>query len=197
MDESADEPSSSQPSSGHPEMGGDFLIPPRVQHCIMYWLLTLVAMAIFAPCVLMPIWVRSDQILESEQDARRLISELEMQVDRNAERIRALTADPAVNERLMKHELRYREEGEQLIAWPKSELAAIPVDLSELQPEDDFEPAPNPYPQWALAVRQWLPKWQWRELFTKSPSRPLLLMMSAGLLITAVLLYGPRPGKAD
>jgi hypothetical protein len=163
------------------------------QHCIMFWVLTMLAMAVFAPCVLAPIYAETEQILETERQLERWMADKTAEVKRNDERIKAIKADPQVNERIIRRELNYRFEGEQLIQWSSAELAAMHVDLSLLENPQDPLPPVNPYPAWVLKLGEWLPAWPWRKLFVESPNRELLVIMAAGLLATAFLLYGPLP----
>jgi len=163
------------------------------QHCIMFWVLTVLALAVFAPCVLAPIYVETEQILQAEQELERWVADKTEEMKRNDERVKAIKADPQVNQRIIRRELNYRFEGEQLIQWSSAELAKMPLDLSML--ENTHEPLPpvNPYPAWVLKVGEWLPAWPWRKLFVDSPNRELLVIMAAGLLATAFFLYGPLP----
>lgn len=163
------------------------------QHCIMFWVLTVLAMVVFAPCVLAPIYAETEQIMEAERKLERLVTDLADQEKRIKGRIEALKADPLVNQRVVRREFNYRPEGEQIIQWSSAELAAIRLDLSELESTHEALPPVNPYPDWVLKVGQWLPAWPWRKLFVESPNRELLAIMAAGLLATAFLLYGPIP----
>jgi cell division protein FtsB len=166
------------------------------QHCIMFWVLTVLAIIVFAPCVLAPIYAETEQLLDTERKLERLVVDLADQEKRNEARIKAFKADPMVNERIIRRELNYRPEGEQVIQWSAAELAAMRVDLSGLDPANEPLPPVNPYPSWVLKLGEWLPAWPWRKLFVQSPNRELLLMMAAGLLATAFFLYGPIPSNA-
>lgn len=163
------------------------------QHCIMFWVLTVLAIAVFAPCVLAPIYAETEQIMETEQKLERLVADLKEQANRNEERIKAIKADPQVNQRIIRRELNYRFEGEQIIQWPAAELASTRLDLSMLENAEEPLPPINPYPAWVLRLGEWLPAWPWRKLFVESPNRELLAFMAAGLLATTFFLYGPLP----
>lgn len=167
------------------------------QHCIMFWVLTVLAMAVFAPCVLAPIYAETEQIMETERKLEQLVSDLKEQANRNEERIKAIQGDPQVNQRIIRRELNYRFEGEQIIQWSAAELAGTRLDLSMLENPQEPLPPINPYPAWVLKLGKWLPAWPWRKLFVDSPNRELLAIMAAGLLATAFLLYGPLPPMAE
>jgi hypothetical protein len=184
---------SAQPASRTDEAAAGAAV---AQHCIMFWVLTVLAVIVFAPCVLAPIYAETEQILETERKLERLVVDLSAQEKRNDERIKALKADPQVNERVIRRELNYHPEGERIIQWSSAELAAMRVDLSLLENPQEPLPPVNPYPAWVLKLGEWLPAWPWRKLFVESPNRELLVIMAAGLLATAFFLYGPLPPMA-
>lgn len=163
---------------------------PPVAHAIMFWVLTTLAMATFAPCVLVPVWVETEKVLEHERSAAAVAGDLQARADRNQARIRALLADPMVNERIIRRELNYRPEKEQVVHWPAGDLPALEVELPTRPPVDVVQPAVD-RPAWVTALNQWLPAWPWRKLFAQSRPRSLLLVMAGGLLATAFLLYAP------
>ncbi len=158
-------------------------------HAIMFWWLTFLAMAVFAPCVLVPIWGKTEDIIEHERSAAALVADLQAQADRNEAQIRALLGDPLVNQRIVRRELNYRPEGEEVVHWPAAELTPLDIVLPEPPLAADLE-RPNHRPAWVTSLIRWLPPWPWRGLFAESPSRPVMLMMAGGLLATAFLLYG-------
>jgi hypothetical protein len=171
--------------------------PPSVSgtaaHPIMFWVLTTLALAVFTPCVLVPIVVESQEIRAYEAAAVQSLADMKAQVEKNEARIEALRTDPLVNDRIVRRELNYRPDGEQVVQLPAGELTQVrpgePA-MTRVAPASQDQKA-----DWFLAAAKWLPRWPWRELFAKSPNRSLLLAMSGGLLVAAFLLYG-RPVSA-
>ena len=159
-------------------------------HAIMFWVLTTLAMAVFAPCVLVPIWLETEEVIEHERSAAALVAGLQRQVDRNDARARALLADPLVNERIIRRELNFRPDGEQVVRWRSAELVGLDLDLPEPSPDAAIEPSDH-HPAWMTPLGRWLPPWPWRKLFGESPNRSLLLVLAGGLLVSAFVLYGP------
>lgn len=166
-----------------------------VAHTIMFWLLTGAAMAVFAPCVLVSIWIETEEILDHERAVAGVVAGLEAQVERNEIRIKALEEDPLLNERLLRRDLNRRMEGEQITQWPATELAALDVNLPEPTPGPDIE-QPDLRPGWVVKLIRWLPAWPWRKLFAEYPSRLVMLAMAGGLLSAAFILFGPSPTRA-
>lgn len=162
-----------------------------VSHAIMFYLLAGAAVAIFAPCVLVPIWRDVQKLTDDERAMRALVLELQGQVEKNKIRIDALTNDPLVIERVARRELNRRSADEQHVRWSAAELAALRVNIPhELYDKPELPPAS--VPPWVESVKKWLPAWAWPELFAKSPNREFLLVMAGCLLLTAFVLYTPR-----
>jgi len=161
----------------------------RSAHPIMFWVLASMALAIFAPCVLLPIWIEGEHLRAYERSLTAAVTNLEAESAQCQAQAQALLADPLVNERMVRRELNQRPAGEQIIRWGPDELAAVRVHLPD-QPLDNPPPADDLLTNRMAAVARWLPNWPWRELFAESPQRPILLMMAGGLLLSAFLLYG-------
>ena len=161
-------------------------------HPIMFWVLTTMAVATFAPCVLLPIWVEARAVQEYERSMAALVADFEDQIEKNDARITALLADPLVNKRIIRRELNYHADGEQLVEWTADELALLRTNHCESVPQDSADSFTR-IPAWLKSLRQWLPAWPWEDIFGKSPNRLLLLLMSGGLLGAAFLLYGTKP----
>lgn len=162
-----------------------------ISHAIMFYVLALASLAIFAPCVLVPVWMDVQKLHEDEQELAAVIAQLRHQIDRNNDRIVALQADPQVIERVARRELNRQPADEQLIKWSSAELAAVP-DTSHLVTVSAPEVPAITLPEWMTAVGRWLPGWASPDLFAKSPNREMMLVMSAALLLAAFVLYTPK-----
>jgi hypothetical protein len=186
----------SKPDEPH---GGEILTGPSlnlgasqpVSHAIMFYVLSLVAMIIFAPCVLVPIWRDVQKLGEDERTMAALVAQLNQQIQRNNERIEALQADPQVINRVARRELNRQPADEQHIRWSQAEMAAVRLNLpTELC--DSPPPPPLAMPVWVVQMSSWLPAWANSDLFAKSPNREMMLVMAGSLLLTAFVLYTPK-----
>ena len=101
----------------------------RPAHPIMFWVLTSLALVVFAPCVLMPIWVEGEHLRAYERSLAAAVADLEAESAQSQTQAQALLADPLVNERMVRRELNHRVAGEQVIRWTPGELAAVHVHL--------------------------------------------------------------------
>lgn len=162
-----------------------------VSHAIMFYLLSTVALLIFAPCVIVPIWRDVQKLGETERALRALVLQLQDQMEKNKIRIDALKNDPLVIERVARRELNRTSADEQHVRWSAAELAALRLNI----PHDLYdkpELPPLSVPPWVESAKKWLPAWAWPEMFAKSPNREFLLVMAGCLLLTAFVLYTPR-----
>lgn len=164
-----------------------------IAHAIMFYVLSGLAVAIFAPCVLVPAWQQSAQLREYHRDLAVVVAGLQGQVEANRARTERWLSDPLVNERAVRREFNYQAPGEQVIRSGQ-DTSVAPTAISEGSTPRQRAVAipPNPVPRWVTATKQWLPAWNWSFLFARSPNRELLLLMSGGLLLTAFILYAPH-----
>ena len=163
----------------------------NAEHAIMFWVLMTISMAVFAPCVLLPIWYQTEQIVQQQHVFQSLVAEMEEQVARDVARMDAMQEDVELARRLARRELNYKSKDETVVAYSSDELAPFKPVLPEKPAR--FAPAPDPRPDWMIAAARWLPNWPWRKLFAESPSRQVLMAAAGGLLLAAFLLYGPKP----
>lgn len=169
----------------------------NAQHTIMFWVLMSLALVVFTPAILLPVWREYEKVCWCESLMAGRVATLQARIDRNEECIEGLLADPLVNQRLMRRELNYRPQGEKVFRHYSASVASM---QSETSSEIDTPPMPSEFrvdPATVLpgplaqAIR-WLPNWPWRELFVEMPNRGVMLCAAGCLLVTAFLLYGPR-----
>ncbi len=160
-------------------------------HIIMFWMLMTLAVLVFTPCVLVPIWLETKELHQAEQQMAALVESLERQVETNERHADALAEDPLVNQRLVREQLNVVREGEEVLRWTPEELAAMKTTPSPVNV--DPAPARPPWPSWVSRGTAWLPNWPWEKLFAESPQRPMLMIMAGGLLLAAFVLYSPVP----
>ncbi len=162
-------------------------------HPIMFWALTCLSVAMFAPCVLMPAWRQALEIWEYERDLEAVVAGFEARIRRNEARIQALRSDPLVMERIVRRELNRTIPGEELIRWDPETLNSVRVHLgAAILPPTGPQAPPPPTPTWLRQAGRWLPGWMFADIFVTSPYRQLILGMSGALLLAAFLLYPPN-----
>lgn len=166
-------------------------LEPPVGHAMMFWVLLLLGFATFAPCVLLPAWVRYEEMYQQEQVMTARVDALKKEKVRQERTIGALRTDPAVNERVAVRELRYKRPGER--------MENVTIEAGHDESLDIIEPIhvnvvihePQP-PALAAWLNRFLPELPLREVFCASPSREVSLSMSIGMMVLAFWLYSPR-----
>jgi len=159
----------------------------------MFWVLTVLALLIFAPSVLVPLWLEKEQLGEYERSLAGAVAQIESQVARSQARSQALLTDPQVNERIIRRELNVQPQGERVIRWSPDELAAARPEIVVPASQPAAREREENSSRCVAVLSQWLPDWPYRDLFARSPQRPLLMAMAGGLLLAAFMLYAPSP----
>ncbi|NLX12401.1 MAG: hypothetical protein GXY44_01940 [Phycisphaerales bacterium] len=163
------------------------------QHAIMFWVLTGLALAVFVPAVILPVWLEREEICRQERAMAGVVAELDRRIQHNEATIQALLSDPLINQRIIRRELNYRPDYEKVIQWSDSRARFLPVYPDTLgESAAALVEGADDGPPWVVILRRWLPAWPWRALFVESPNRELLLFLSGGLLAAAFLLYNPH-----
>lgn len=163
-------------------------------HVIMFWILTGMALVVFAPCVLFPVYQDVEEAREYRHQMALILDDLNAQAAKNQSRINGLHDDPLVNERIARRELNYQGEQEQIVQVTPQELAALRVD-----PPDPIQSGPADFgkaggpPHWTQVLTHWLPAWPYGRLFGDATNRMVLMIMAGGLIVAAFMLYGRVP----
>jgi hypothetical protein len=148
-------------------------------------MLTLMGLATFVPCVVLPEW-REYQALDMEaQIGQHRLEVLRDQVDRERRLLDALRSDPAVIARLAQRELGFQRADSQAV--PVSSTSA-----SRSEEEELFTPQPPKPPQSVARVVSWLPDFDYDRVFCDDETRPMVIWLSIGLIAVALGLSGRR-----
>jgi len=159
-------------------------------HLVMFWLLVGMAAMVFAPCVIIPIWSDTEELVRQEYDAAIILAQLQARLDQQDRLIRALTSDPLVNERIARQELRFGRRDEELLPGASTGGSLLGDDWAAYIPPEMNNLPVTEVPEFAQTARKWLPNLPWVELFGKPPNRTIFLLMAGGLLVAAFVLFG-------
>ncbi|MFQ5412909.1 MAG: hypothetical protein ACE5E6_00480 [Phycisphaerae bacterium] len=85
---------------------------------IVFWLLVVLAMTAFTPCVLLPAWRAYEAAYRAEHAAAHRRAALERLIEREQRTLDAIRTDPAAVARLAKRDLGYRDPREAAMSWP-------------------------------------------------------------------------------
>lgn len=150
---------------------------------LMFWLLALLATAVFVPCVLAPVWSDYKAMALAERLEARETIRLQAEIERLGLHLQALQNDPAVIARVAQRDLGYSRAGLSVVP-----LDSVPVieTRAGLEPILPIEPPPA-----VASFLEWVPFTRRAQLFNDPASRAILMCLSGGLLAAAFTLFPP------
>ncbi len=159
-------------------------------HLVMFWVLVGMAAIVFAPCVLIPIWLETEALVRTEASIAAHNARLQEHISEQRRLIDALRSDPLVNERIARRDLRFRRPGEEVQPVADAPMPDVPrVDVN--LPPDASAVTPDPQPSAVVRwSRRWLPNLPWVDLFGRPPNRTYFLVMAGVLVVAAFVLFG-------
>ena len=149
----------------------------------MFWLLTLMGLAAFAPCVVLPEWREYQALDMGAQVEQHRLDVLQRQVDHERRLLDALRSDPAVIARLAQRELGFQRANCRAVLVSSAPVGNAGVDRL-------FVPKPPKPPASMARLGSWLPDFDYDRVFCDDETRPIVICMSIGLM--AVALGLPR-----
>jgi len=150
----------------------------------VYWMLLLMGLATFTPCVVLPEWREYQALRMAEQTERHRLDEMQRVVDRERNLLDAMQSDPAVIGRLAQRDLHFHRPGDTSVA--------VSVPLTATAPQAPFVGKPIEPPVALARARSYLPDFNYDALFCDNRTRPIIMVMSVGLIVTAIALFSGR-----
>jgi hypothetical protein len=162
----------------------DFPEAPPPSRGVMFWVLVGMAVVVFAPCVLLPVWRDYQALCYAEQVEHGRLVQARAELARQQQRLEALENDPSAIARVARRELHYRDPQE----------VAVPVTLGPEAPAEAVPTVVTPVEPPAVIARlvAKLPPADYDRLFCAEPTRTLLMCLAGGLVLSAFILYWPR-----
>lgn len=149
----------------------------------MFWVLVGMAAAVFAPCVLLPVWREYQALKYAEQIEQAAVEQARDDLFSEHRRLAALQNDPAVIARLAQRDLHYRQRGERVIS----------VAIHEDPVQDSAVPLAPVVPPAPLArLFDHLPQTDYDRLFSHGQTRTILMCLAGGLVLAALVLFPAR-----
>ena len=159
---------------------GDTHREPGLGTSVVAWLLLAMAIATFAPCVLLPEWRAYQSVCLAKQEAQFRVDAMRTLLDRERRLIAAIQTDPAVVTRLARREFPYRNPGDEIVTIVLSAEPAHDV--------HSFKPQPVELPPSLAQAAKHLPDLDYDGLFCDDRTRLPLMAMSIGLVGVGVWL---------
>lgn len=149
----------------------------------VYWLLVLMGLGTFAPCVLLPEWRAYQAVRAVEMTEQQRLDNMASLVQREKNLLEGMQSDPAVIARVARRDLHFFRPGETtvpvdvpLVASTASATAVTTVDL----------------PPSLARAGTYLPNFNYDALFCDPQTRRILMVFSIGLIGTAIALFWQR-----
>lgn len=155
---------------------------------ILFWGLLLLGTSGLAPAILLPQWRAYESTCVAEQREQHRHQRMADAVAQERRLLDGLRTDPALVERVAQRDLSVRPMGGDIV--PVSAATHVPEGGDE-----GFVPAPVAPPTWVQPTLARLPALDYDAVFCEPPTRTIIIVLSLGVMCTALLLYG-RSGRA-
>ena len=148
---------------------------------IVFWMMLLAGLSVLGACIVAPAWMGYERLAAQRADLATRAEELQASRDADQQAIGAAQESVAYNERLMIEELNYRRPGEEVLLTERGEQ--LVGDNRQLDHQDEES--------------------AWLRAMGRQDIRTILLAMSLGLIVFALVYYRPRekagqlPGVRD
>ena len=178
----ASSPGANPPAAPDPSPGGR----------LVFWLLALMGVSTFAPCVLLPEWRTYQALRVAEQAQQHRLKALQHVVDRERRLLEALRSDPAVINRFAQRDLSFRRPGERAVrvALPATDGNPVSRLVAGNVGDEPFIPQPVTPPRCLARVLAHLPDYDYDRIFCDDETRPIIMGMSVALIGLAFGLFG-------
>jgi hypothetical protein len=180
--------------TNHPEMVGadaDTRSSP-LGHRLMFVLLLLLAFVLYAPTTLLPLLKEHCELLAEEVRLKKVLVQLDQEIQHRDELAKAFAQDNVINERLAMLDLHYTKPDEEVLPVLPPDFAPPGVPEPEAPPTRSALGLPDDWPPWAIKAEVWANDRGLIGLFLDSGLRPVFYLMAAGLVIAAFVLFAPR-----
>ena len=150
----------------------------------VFWMLILMGLATFTPCVILPEWREYQAQRMAEQSERHRLGAMQGVVDRERNLLEGMQSDPAVIARIAQRDLHFHRPGDTSVS------VSVPLMATSLQ--EPFVPEMIQPPVALARARSYLPDFNYDALFCDERTRPIIMVMSVGLIVTAIALFSTR-----
>jgi len=161
----------------------------RLPGGFVYWMLILMGLAAFTPCVVLPEWREYQAMRLAEQAERHRLDEMQRVVDRERNLLEAMQSDPAVIARIAQRDLHFHRPGDTSVS--------VSVPLTATAIPEAFVAEPIDPPVVLARARSYMPDFNYDALFCDDRTRPIVMVMSVGLIVTAIALFSARAATAS
>lgn len=160
---------------------------PSSNGAAVFWLLIVLGVGTFSPCIVLPEWRGYQAAKIAEQRERHRIDQLKAVVSRERRQLDAIHNDPTVVARLAQRDLGFHRPGEKVVNVPVPDADRF-ADFADVDGVA-FVPQPVDPPAWFSRATQWLPDLNYDAVFCDPSTRPIVMLMSVSLIAMAAVLF--------
>ncbi len=166
--------------------------PTRAAGGPVFWMLALMGVGAFAPCILLPEWREYQAAQVAQQREQHRLDQLKRTVEQTRRQLEAMQNDPTVVARMAERDLGFRRADEKAVQVPVASAVAVE------EAEPPFVARPVLPPAWFSRATAWIPDLDYDAVFCDDRTRPIVMIMSVALIAAAVLLFHRRtPGPEE
>jgi hypothetical protein len=151
----------------------------------MFWVMVLMAIVVFAPCVLLPEWRQYQALRLAEQAEEHRVEQARLALARERAALEAMRSDPGVIARVAQRDLQFRRVDEREIA------VALPA-VADAPAHEPFVPRAEQLPAPLARAARNLPAFDYDQLFCDPRTNRILMALSIGLIGVAFGFVGRR-----
>ncbi len=180
------------------------LAPPKddtlrspLGHRVLFVILALLAFGLFAPTVLLPLLREHARLRTTETRLAAHVEDMRAELERRRKLLDAFQHDTLINERLALLDLNYHRPNEIVLPVYLSDRRTPSAATEPPQARSALLSLPPDWPAWTHRAEAWATNRGLTAVFLNEKLRPVFLLMAAGLIIAAFVLFAPRPPPAD
>lgn len=154
---------------------------------VLFWLMLLLGAALLVPGVLLPPWLEYKAQHERYLAAQEALAGLEHRLEAVETQVEHLRDDPAYAIRLAEREFR---DSVDLPGTERVPIASGQAPMHDQAAQSPPAEASSPLPALSEFVDQTLARYPYSRWFVQSRTRPIIMLVGAGLLLTALVFLG-------
>ncbi|MFQ5422528.1 MAG: hypothetical protein ACE5F9_00955, partial [Phycisphaerae bacterium] len=165
-------------------------------HRVLFVVLALLAFGLFAPTVLVPLLREHARLQTTETRLAAHVADMRAELERRRELLDAFRHDTLINERLALLDLNYHRLNEIVLPVYMSDRRTPSAATEPHEARNSLLSLPPDWPAWTHRAEAWATDRGLTAVFLNEKLRPVFLLMAAGLIIAAFVLFAPRPQPA-
>ena len=146
----------------------------------VYFSLVTMALCCLAACILIPEWRKLQALDLACQIQQHEFAMLQQEVAKEKHLLMTLQSDPAAVKRLAQRQLN--------LTPPDRTIVAVSTPMTPPDAQAAFIAVPRPLPPTLSTLGHWYDRFDLDRVFRDRKTRPILLVMSVGLIVVAVVL---------